>query len=93
MSTAEALSASYDPFAPEALENPYPYYAALRELAPCCYLQKYDVYFVSRYRDVVAALKNWQTFSSAEGGACGAGTVAAEGASHVPGRQTQAPKE
>ncbi len=67
--TAEALSASYDPFAPEALENPYPYYAALRELAPCCYLQKYDVYFVSRYHDVVAALKNWQTFSSSEGGA------------------------
>ncbi|MDQ6661442.1 MAG: hypothetical protein M3Z24_10805, partial [Chloroflexota bacterium] len=66
--TAEALSASYDPFAPEALENPYPYYSALRELAPCCYLQKYDVYFVSRYRDVVAALKNWQTYSSSEGG-------------------------
>jgi cytochrome P450 len=66
--TAQALSASYDPFAPEALENPYPYYAALRTLAPCCYLEKYDVYFVSRYRDVVAALKNWQTFSSSEGG-------------------------
>lgn len=67
--TAEALSASYDPFAPETLENPYPYYSALRELAPCCYLQKYDVYFVSRYRDVVATLKNWQTFTSSEGGA------------------------
>jgi cytochrome P450 len=65
--TSEALSTSYDPFAPKALENPYPYYAALRELAPCCYLQKHDVYFVSRYRDVVAALKNWRTFTSSEG--------------------------
>jgi cytochrome P450 len=66
--TSEALSASYDPFSPEALENPYPYYAALRSLAPCCYLEKYDVYFVSRYRDVISALKNWQAFSSSEGG-------------------------
>lgn len=49
--TSEALIASYDPFSPEALENPYPYYAALRSLAPCCYLKKYDVYFISRYRD------------------------------------------
>ena len=66
--TSEALSASYDPFSPDALENPYPYYAALRSLAPCCYLEKYDVYFVSRYRDVISALKNWQAFSSSEGG-------------------------
>lgn len=65
--TATSLAASYDPFAPEVLENPYPYYTAIRSLAPCLFVEKYRVYFVSRYRDADAVLRNWQTFSSYRG--------------------------
>ncbi len=65
--TTQALAASYDPYAPQALENPYPYYAALRSVAPCLFIEKYQVYFVSRYRDAEAVLRNWQTFSSYRG--------------------------
>lgn len=56
-----------DLYADEALLDPYENYALLRDTAPIVRLPKYDVYVMSRFADVQAALKNWQLFSSASG--------------------------
>jgi cytochrome P450 len=41
----------YDPFSPEVMRNPLPYYAVLREHFPVYYSEKYDTYFLSRFDD------------------------------------------
>lgn len=56
-----------DIYAEDALLNPYENYAMLRDTAPIVRLPKYDVYVMSRFADVQAALKNWKLFSSASG--------------------------
>lgn len=56
-----------DIYADEALLNPYENYAALRDAAPIVRLPQYDVYVMSRFADVQAALKDWKAFSSASG--------------------------
>jgi cytochrome P450 len=58
---------SYDPFAPEVIRDPYPYYAWLRDHAPCYHSETRDIYVLSRYADVRAALANHEVFSSTEG--------------------------
>jgi len=57
----------YDPFAAEVKENPYPYYAWLRREHPVYHNQRLDLWALSRYRDVEAALRNHEVFSSASG--------------------------
>ncbi|GAA2425713.1 cytochrome P450 [Streptomyces macrosporus] len=56
-----------DPFAPDALENPEPLHAALREAGPVVHLTRYDVYALARYEEVRAALVDWQRFESGAG--------------------------
>ena len=63
-----APSTDYDPFDAGALADPYPAMAAIRAETPVAYLSKYDVYYVTRYDDAAAVLRDWRTFSS-EGGA------------------------
>jgi len=58
---------SYDPFDPQVLEDPYPYYAWLRDHAPCYHSEKRGMYALSRYEDVRAALADTEGFSSTEG--------------------------
>lgn len=58
---------SFDPFAQEQHDDPYPSLAALREEAPCVHLERYNVWLISRYDDVATVLKDWQTFSSSQG--------------------------
>lgn len=41
----------YDPFAPEVMNNPLPYYQILRRDHPLYYIEKYDAYCVSRFED------------------------------------------
>jgi cytochrome P450 len=62
-----APSPGYDPFDPAVLADPYPYYAALRAEAPCFYCAPRDLYVLSRYRDVRAALADTERFSSDQG--------------------------
>jgi len=57
----------YDPFAAEVNENPYPYYAWLRSEHPVYHNERLDLWALSRYRDVDAALRNIEVFSSAQG--------------------------
>ena len=60
-------TASFDPYAPEALEDPYPFYARLRDEAPLYASPDHGFFVVSRYEDVVAVARNPQDFSSANG--------------------------
>src|SRR5712692_8463454 len=54
----------YNPFLPEVQENPYPYYAYLRQHAPVYQIPGVGAWAVSRYDDVMAVVKNPHVFSS-----------------------------
>lgn len=56
-----------NPFSYEFHENPYPTYRWLRDHAPLYRNDALDFYAVSRFRDVVTASQDWETYSSAEG--------------------------
>jgi len=56
-----------NPFAYEFHEDPYPTYRWLREHAPLYRNEALGFYALSRFKDVVAASADWQTYSSAEG--------------------------
>ncbi len=50
------------------LDDPYPVYRRLRNEAPCYHHEGRDVWVLSRFDDIVAAAKDWETFSSSAGG-------------------------
>jgi cytochrome P450 len=54
----------YNPLSPDVIENPYPYYAHLREHAPVYWIAPLQAWVLSRYADVDFALRNPQIFSS-----------------------------
>jgi cytochrome P450 len=56
---------AYNPFSPEVIADPYPYYAELRRESPVHLVEPFGFWAVSRYHDVVTVLKNNRTFSSA----------------------------
>jgi cytochrome P450 len=58
------MRVDYEPFAAEVRDDPYPYYAALREHAPVHFAADAQVYCVSRYDDVRAVLRDAERFSS-----------------------------
>jgi cytochrome P450 len=53
-----------DLFADDVLLDPYPVYAALRDQAPVVHLPANDVYVLTRYATIRAALADWESFSS-----------------------------
>ena len=55
---------SYDPFAELGVEDPYPLYARLRDEAPAYHNPDRDFWALSRFDDVQAAARDWETFSS-----------------------------
>ena len=57
---------AWDPLVP--LDDPYPAYRRLRDEAPCYRHPERDVWALSRFDDIVAAAKDWETFSSSVGG-------------------------
>ena len=59
------MTIDYNPFYPEAREDPYPYYTAMRKESPVYRIPDTDVYAVTRYEDVSAILKRPEEFSSA----------------------------
>jgi cytochrome P450 len=56
-----------NPFSHEFHEDPYPTYRWLRDRAPLYHNPDLGFFALSRYRDVLAASLEWQTYSSAEG--------------------------
>lgn len=59
--------AIWDPVSRQSHEDPYPAYARLREEFPLYYLQAHHAWALSRYADVREALRDWETYSSAQG--------------------------
>jgi len=57
----------YDPLSHQSHEDPYPAYARLREEFPLYFIEAHGVWALSRYQDVRDALRDWETFSSAQG--------------------------
>ena len=58
---------TYNPFAPEVKENPYPAYDWLRREHPVYYNEDLDFWVLSRYADVEWAARQPELFSSAQG--------------------------
>jgi len=54
----------YEPFSDAVREDPYPYYAALRDEAPVYWAEGAQAWCVSRYDDVQFVLRNAELFSS-----------------------------
>lgn len=57
----------YDPTSEQAHVDPYPVYARLRDEFPLYHCRTHDVWALSRYADVRDGLRDWETFSSAQG--------------------------
>lgn len=47
--------------------NPFPFYKDLQENAPCFWSEEAQKWVLTRYDDVVNALNDWETYSSAKG--------------------------
>src|SRR5207248_1898859 len=56
-----------DLYATENLIDPYPAYRTLRDLGGAVWLDKYDMFVLSRFDGVREALGNAEVFSSAHG--------------------------
>jgi 4-methoxybenzoate monooxygenase (O-demethylating) len=56
-----------DPFSLENLVEPHGLHEQLREAGPLVQLDHYGIWGMARYEQVNAALKDWETFSSAAG--------------------------
>ncbi|MDS0131864.1 MULTISPECIES: cytochrome P450 [unclassified Amycolatopsis] len=56
-----------DIYSPQAILDPYPHYADLRELGPVVWLPKHKVYALPRYAECKAVLLDDKTFVSGDG--------------------------
>ena len=66
MST-QAPTSDLDLWSDEVLIDPWPHYRAIRDTAPAVLLERHNFYAVGRFADVRAALRDWHTFTSADG--------------------------
>lgn len=57
----------FDPYDPAFDADPFPAYRALRDEHPCFWSDEAGMWVLSRYDDVLGALTNWRTYSSAKG--------------------------
>ncbi len=58
------MTVHYEPFSPDVRDDPYPYYAALREHAPLYWAEQSQAWCVSRFDDVRSVLRDPERFSS-----------------------------
>jgi cytochrome P450 len=58
---------SFDPYSPAIDADPFPYYRRLREEFPCFWSPEAQMWVLSRYSDIMTALGDWKTYSSASG--------------------------
>ena len=61
------MALEYNPFAYEIHEDPYPMYARLREEAPVYHHPTLDFYAYSRHADVLAAIRDTETYTNTYG--------------------------
>ena len=57
----------FDPFSDDYFNDPTEIYRRLRDEAPVYFSERYGLYALSRFADVLAAHRDWQGFSSAHG--------------------------
>src|ERR1700754_1339021 len=57
----------FDPYSDSFFDDPYETYRWMRDEAPVYYSERWDFHALTRYEDVVAAHRDWETFSSAYG--------------------------
>ena len=61
------VSSDYDPYSEAALLDPWPGYKELRDAAPAVWLNRYDMFALTRYDSVRRALLDWESFPSRNG--------------------------
>ncbi|MDF8333458.1 cytochrome P450 [Novosphingobium cyanobacteriorum] len=57
----------YDPYSPAMDADPFPAYRTLRDEYPCFWSEEAGKWVLSRYHDILGALQDWRTYSSAKG--------------------------
>jgi cytochrome P450 len=57
----------FDPYSDSFFDDPYDTYRWMRDEAPVYYSERWDFHALTRNADVVAAHRDWETFSSAYG--------------------------
>lgn len=57
----------YDPYSPAMDADPFPAYKRLRDDFPCFWSEEAGKWVFSRYHDILNALQDWRTYSSAQG--------------------------
>ena len=65
--TADHSPVEFDPFSSTFFDDPYEMYRRLRDEAPVYFSERYRFWALSRWEDVIAAHREWQTFSSSFG--------------------------
>ena len=61
------MAVEFYPVSSTFFEDPLEVYRSLRDESPLYFNERYGFYALSRYEDVVAAHKDWSSFSSAHG--------------------------
>jgi cytochrome P450 len=56
---------AFDPLSEDYLADPYPYYARFRRETPVFFAPKINMWIVSRYENILAIVKDPETFSNA----------------------------
>ena len=57
----------FDPYSPAVDADPFPFYKTLRDDFPCFWSADANMWVLSRYDDILSALNDWKTYSSAKG--------------------------
>jgi cytochrome P450 len=57
----------FDPYSEDYFDSPFETYRRMRNEAPLYYSDKYDFWALTRYEDVSAAIKDYETYSSTKG--------------------------
>jgi len=57
----------FDPYSAEVAADPFPAYRTLRTEHPCFWSEEACMWVLSRYGDILQALGDWRTYSSASG--------------------------
>ncbi|MGC2857438.1 cytochrome P450 [Novispirillum sp. DQ9] len=65
--TSQTIAPRFDPYSPAFDADPFPTYKVLRDHAPCFWSEEARMWVLTRYDDVMNALSDWQTYSSAKG--------------------------
>ena len=58
---------SFDPYSAQVDADPFPVYRRLRDEQPCFWSPEANMWVLSRHGDIVTALNDWRTYSSASG--------------------------